>query len=107
MFFSKKKRSTPISGDIEMLTIPSEKRLGKKTQKSTSISSNLSSKYATISSASTKRIKKINANQIYMKRVRYSRCRSLTKSVCKHKKTCKFTNGKTKKYCRKKYNKRI
>jgi len=107
MIFSKKKRSTPISGDIEMLTIPSGKRLGNKTKKYVSINTNSSSKNATISSASARRMKKFNTTQIYRKRVRYSRCRKLTKSLCKNKKRCKFTNGRTRKYCRKKYNKHI
>jgi hypothetical protein len=116
MFFTRKKRSTPISGDIEMLTIPSSKRLGNKhvsrllpksMTKFTLRSSNSSSKNASIASTSAKRIKRFNAKQIYMKRVRYSRCRSLSKSACKLKRSCKFTKGKTRKYCRKKYNKRI
>ena len=106
-FFTRKKRPTPISGDIEMRTIPSAKKLGNKTRKSISGSPNLSSRNASISSASARRIKRFNANQIYMKRVRYSRCRKLSKSVCKNKKMCKFTNGKSRKYCRKKHNKHI
>jgi hypothetical protein len=103
-------RNTPKSntGDIEMLPIPSAKRLGNKTRKDSSYrSSNLSSRNASIGSVSAKRLRKFRATQIYTKRSRYSRCRGLNKSACQHKKICKFTKGKTRKYCRKKYNKHI
>ena len=105
-FFEKTPKSN--TGDIEMLTIPSPKRLGNKTRKVSSYSSpNLSSRNASIASVSAKRLRKFRANQIYTKRVRYSRCRGLNKSTCQHKRICKFTKGKTRKYCRKKHNKHI
>jgi hypothetical protein len=105
-FFEKTPKSN--TGDIEMLTIPSPKRLGNKTRKASSYkSSNLSSRNASIASVSAKRLRKFRANQIYTKRVRYSRCRGLNKSTCQHKRICKFTKGKTRKYCRKKHNKHI
>lgn len=103
-FFTRKKRSTPISGDIEMRSIPSAKKLGKKTK---TVSPNLSSKNASVASASAKRLRRFRANQIYSKRVRYSRCRGLAKRTCVNKRTCKFTKGKSRKYCRKKHNKPI
>ena len=100
-----------FTGDIEMKTISSAKKLGNKTRKSKTIhkisSPNLSSRNATVSSASARRLRRIHARNIYTKRVRYSRCRKLSKSVCKNKKMCKFTNGKSRKYCRKKHNKHI
>jgi hypothetical protein len=116
-----KKQSTSNTGDIEMLTIPSHKRLGNKTRKSSSIianssvrnssvtdaSSNLSSINASVSSASAKRLRRFKATNIYIKRVKKSKCRGLNKSTCQHKKRCKFTKGNTRKYCRKKYNKHI
>ena len=74
-FFTRKKHPTPISGDIEMRSIPSAKKLGKKKPKSVSIWS----RNATISSVSAKRLTRFRANQIYSKRVRYSRCRGLAK----------------------------
>ena len=101
--FTRKKRSTPISGDIEMRSIPSAKKLGKKKTKSISISS----RNATISSVSAKRLTRFRANQIYSKRVRYSRCRGLAKRTCANKRICTFTKGKSRKYCRKKHNKPI
>jgi hypothetical protein len=117
MNFGKKQSNI---GDIEMLTIPSHKRLGNKTRKSSSIisnssvrnssitaSSNVSSKNASVSSASAKRLRRFKATNIYVKRVKKSKCRGLNKSACQHKKRCKFTKGKTRKYCRKKYNKHI
>jgi hypothetical protein len=105
MLFTRKKRSTPISGDIEMRSIPSAKKLGNKRPKS--LSPNLSSRNASIGSVSAKRLRRFRANQIYSKRVRYSRCRGLAKTTCVNKRTCKFTKGKSRKYCRKKHNKRI
>ena len=118
MNFGKKQSvSNTGDGDIEMLTIPSHKRLGNKTRKSSSnssvrnssitASSNVSSKNASVSSASAKRLRRFKATNIYVKRVKKSKCRGLNKSACQHKKRCKFTKGKTRKYCRKKYNKHI
>ena len=86
-----------------MRSIPSAKKLGKKKPKSVSIWS----RNATISSVSAKRLRRFRANQIYSKRVRYSRCRGLAKRTCVNKRTCKFTKGKSRKYCRKKHNKPI
>ena len=106
-----KRPSTPFTGDIEMLSIPSAKKLGNKTRKSKTSSitrsSNLSSKNASVSSASARRLRREKARNIYTKRVRYSRCRGLSNSTCVNKRTCKFTKGKSRKYCRKKHNKHI
>ena len=106
-FFTKKKHSTPISGDVEMISIPSAKKLGKKKPKTISLSPNLSSKNASICSVSSKRLLRFRASQIYSKRVRYSKCRGVAKTQCEKKRLCKFTKGKTRKYCRKKHNKHI
>ena len=106
-FFTRKKRSTPISGDIEMISIPSAKKLSNKKPKTISVSPNLSSKNASIDSVSANRLMRFRANQIYSKRVRYSKCRGIAKTQCVQKRLCKFTKGKTRKYCRKKHNKHI
>jgi hypothetical protein len=100
-----------FTGDIEMKTISSAKKLGNKTRKSKkspkTSSPNLSSRNATVSSTSARRLRRTRARNIYTKRVRYSRCRGLSKSICHNKKICKFTKGKSRKYCRKKHNKHI
>jgi hypothetical protein len=96
----KEKPEERFTGDIEMKTISSAKKLGNKTRKSKTspkISSpNLSSRNASIASVSAKRLRKFHANQIYTKRVRYSRCRGLNKSGCQHKRICKFKLFSTK-----------
>lgn len=105
-FFKKTQKSN--TEDIEMLTLPSPKKLGNKTKKASPYtSSNLSSRNASIASVSAKRLRKFRANQIYTKRAKHSRCRGLNKSTCQHKRICKFTKSKTRKYCRKKHNKHI
>ena len=114
------KNKTPLTVDIEMITIPSAKKMGNKTRTrsidtrhnsiSNSIrtrSSNLSSKNATISSASAKRLIKSNTKHIYATRVNKSICRGRSKSSCTRKQLCKFTKGPIRLYCRKKYNKRV
>jgi hypothetical protein len=112
------KKETSLTGDIEMVTFSSAKKLGRKRTRSNSVnlsvsnrssirSSNASSKNATVSSASTKRIRKITAKHIYAKRSKKSKCRGRTKSDCTRKQLCKFTKGPIRLYCRKKYNKRI
>ena len=111
------KNKTPLTGDIEMISIPSAKKLGNKTRTRsidtrhnsirTSRSSNLSSKNATVSSASAKRLLKLNTKHIYATRVHTSICRGRSKSSCTRKQLCKFTKGPIRFYCRKKYNKRV
>jgi len=106
------KNKTPLTGDIEMISIPSAKKLGNKTRtrsidtRHNSIS-NLSSKNATVSSASAKRLLKLNTKHIYATRVHTSICRGRSKSSCTRKQLCKFTKGPIRFYCRKKYNKRV
>lgn len=124
----KEKPEKRFTGDIEMKTISSAKKLGNKTLKyktnyrsisksnsktnsksnsKTNTHTNSLSQKANLSSVSAKRLRNFRARNIYTKRVKYSRCRGLTKSVCRYKKICKFTKGKSRKYCRKKHNKHI
>jgi hypothetical protein len=106
-----RKKETPLTGDIEMITFSSAKKLGRKRTRSNSVSnsirsSNSSSKNATVSSASTKRIRKITAKHIYADRSNKSECRGHPKPSCTRKRLCKFTKGPIRLYCRKKYNNR-
>jgi hypothetical protein len=116
-----RKNRSRLTGDIEMTAIPSPKKLGNKTQKNKlrsplappplppppppppppQIISKQKSSVATVKS------KKTEKREIYTKRVKYSKCRGLEKTVCLNKKRCMFTNGEFRKYCRKKYNKRV
>ena len=103
------------TGDIEMITFSSAKKLGhtkprpksNSVNMSDSIGHNFSSKNATISSASTKRIMKTTVKHIYAKRSKKSKCRGRTQRSCTRKRLCKFTKGPIRLYCRKKYNKRV
>ncbi len=120
----KKKIEPRFTGDIEMVTIPTSKRLGNKTRKNISpVISSPKSKHtpilnispvisspkssSTLTSVSSIKTKKARARKIYTKRSKYSKCRGLAKPVCITKKRCMFTNGEFRKYCRKKYNRRI
>ena len=44
--------------------------------------------------------------QIYRQRVKTSKCRGVPPNPCKSKNECKYTNGRTRQFCRKKYNTR-
>jgi phosphorylcholine metabolism protein LicD len=110
MLFTKKRR-TPISGDIEMLEIRSSKKLGRKRssmRKASSIRS-VSRKRKRSSSSSTnyKKTKKINLRKLYRQRVKKSICRKKSRPDCDNNKSCKYTKGSIRKYCRKAHNQRI
>ena len=115
MLFTKKRR-TPISGDIEMLEIRSSKKLGRKrssmrkasSRRSASIRS-VSRKRKRSSSSSTnyKKTKKINLRKLYRQRVKKSICRKKSRPDCDNNKSCKYTKGSIRKYCRKAHNQRI
>ncbi len=141
MSLFKKKVEPRFTGDIEMVTIPTSKRLGNKTRKNISpvvsspkskhtpilnispVGSSPKSKHtpilnilpvisspkssSTLTSVSSIKTKKARAKKIYTKRSKYSKCRGLAKPVCITKKRCMFTNGEFRKYCRKKYNRRV
>ena len=147
---NKKKIEPRLTGDIELITIPSSKRLGKKTRKNSSrltgdiemiaipsskklVNKSLKNKVSSPIPPSSKtklsvknenpklsikmespklsskpvESEKTKKRAIYKNRVKYSKCRGLAKTVCLNKKRCMFTNGDLRKYCRKKYNKRI
>lgn len=147
---NKKKIEPRLTGDIELITIPSSKKLGKKTRKNSSrltgdiemiaipsskklVNKSLKNKVSSPIPPSSKtklsvknenpklsikmespklsskpvESEKTKKRAIYKNRVKYSKCRGLAKTVCLNKKRCMFTNGDLRKYCRKKYNKRI
>ena len=83
-FTRKAKDRSPISGDIEMKEIPLGKRLGKKV---------------------VTRTRRLAPNRsIYRQRVKLSHCRKVKKTPCLKKRSCKYTNGSSRKYCRKRRN---
>lgn len=85
-FTRKAKDRSPISGDIEMKEIPLEKRLGKKVVTRT-------------------RNRRLAPNRsIYRQRVKLSHCRKVKRTQCLKKRSCKYTNGSSRKYCRKRRN---
>lgn len=122
-----KKVEPRFTGDIEMTEIPSPKRLGNKTRKNISpVKSSPKSKntpiinispvksspksistLSSVPSVISVKSKKKKAKEIYTKRSKYSKCRGLAKPKCLTKKLCMFTNGELRKYCRKRYNRRI
>ena len=113
MLFTKKRR-TPISGDIEMLEIRSSKKLGRKhlsmrTASSRKMSIRKRSRSSSRSSSlkNFKRTKKANLRQLYRQRVKKSVCRRKPRPDCDKNKSCKYTKGSMRKYCRKAHNQRI
>lgn len=86
-FTRKSKDRSPISGDIEMKEIPLEKRLGKTV---------------------VTRTRRLAPNRsIYRQRVKLSHCRKVKKTQCLKKRSCKYTNGSSRKYCRKRRNQMV
>ena len=86
-FTRKSKDRSPISGDIEMKEIPLEKRLGKTV---------------------VTRTRRLAPNRsIYRQRVKMSHCRRVKKTQCLKKRSCKYTNGSSRKYCRKRRNQMV
>ncbi len=80
---TRKRLPAPLSGDIEMLEIRSHKRLGRKTRR-------------------------LAPNRgIYRQRVKLSSCRKVKKPQCFTKRSCKYTNGQSRKYCRKRHNQMV
>ena len=111
MLFTKKRR-TPISGDIEMLEIRSSRKLGRKRSSSRRTASSrrsMSRKRKRSSSSSTnyKKTKKTNLRKMYRQRVKKSICRRKPRPDCDNNKSCKYTKGSMRKYCRKAHNQRI
>ena len=92
---SKTRKNTSSQG-IEMQEIPIGKRLGRKERVSMdSMGSNRS-----MGSNSFNRSKKI-----YRQRVKKSLCRKKKREVCV--KSCKYTRGRIRKYCRKRRNESV
>ncbi len=89
---SRTRKNTSSQG-IEMQEIPIGKRLGRKEQ--VSMGSNRS-----MGSNSFNRSKKI-----YRQRVKKSVCRKKKREVCV--KSCKYTRGRIRKYCRKRRNETV
>jgi hypothetical protein len=89
---SRTRKNTSSQG-IEMQEIPIGKRLGRKEQ--VSMGSNRS-----MGSNSFNRSKKI-----YRQRVKKSVCRKKKREVCV--KSCKYTRGRIRKYCRKRRNESV
>jgi hypothetical protein len=78
-FFTKTKKNR--SGDIEMMEIPQNKKLGRKTLKKSRV-------------------------PIYRMRVKKSVCRRKKRENCNNA-TCKYASGPLRKFCRKKKNLKI
>uniref|UniRef100_A0A6C0I844 Uncharacterized protein n=1 Tax=viral metagenome TaxID=1070528 RepID=A0A6C0I844_9ZZZZ len=104
--FTRKRHASPISGDIEMREIPLKKRLGKKSK---SINRSLSSVSSNNEISPERRTtKRLAPNRgIYRQRVKQSPCRRVKKTQCLKKRTCKYTNGSSRKYCRKRRNQQV
>jgi hypothetical protein len=82
--FTRKNASSPVSGDIEMQEIRAHKRLGRKTRR------------------------RLAPNRgVYRERIKLSSCRKVKKTQCLTKRPCKYTNGQSRKYCRKRRNQMV
>jgi hypothetical protein len=108
MLFTKKRR-TPVSGDIEMLEIRSSRKLGRKRLSMRTASSRKRSRSSSRSSSLTnfKKTKKAHLRKLYRQRVKKSLCRRKPRPDCDKNKSCKYTKGSMRKYCRKAHNQRI
>jgi hypothetical protein len=79
--FTRKIKHSSVSGDVEMQTIRPHKRLGSR---------------------------RLAPNRgIYRQRVKLSSCRKVKKPQCFTKRSCKYTNGQSRKYCRKRHNQMV
>lgn len=79
--FTRKRLPEHLNGDVEMLEIRPHKRLGRKTKR------------------------RLAPNRgTYRERIKLSTCRKVKKIQCLTKRSCKYTNGQSRKYCRKRRN---
>ena len=90
--FTRKIKPSSVSGDVEMKEIRLEKRLG---------SSYLSSNH------SEARRRLAPNRRTYRQRVKMSKCRKVKRTSCARKRSCKYTHGPTRRYCRKRRNQRV
>ena len=79
--FTRKIKPSSVSGDVEMRVIRPHKRLGSR---------------------------RLAPNRgTYRRRVKMSKCRKVKRTACARKRSCKYTHGPTRRYCRKRRNQRV
>ena len=96
--FTRKIKPSSVSGDVEMKEIRLEKRLGSRRLASSSHSS---------SNHSVARRRLAPNRRTYRQRVKMSKCRKVKRTACARKRSCKYTRGPTRRYCRKRRNQQV
>ncbi len=99
--FTKKIKPSSTSGDVEMQTIRPHKQLGSRRL--------AASNHVEASNHSPRETRRRLAPNrgIYRQRVKTSKCRKVKRTACARKRSCKYTHGPTRRYCRKRRNQRV
>ena len=101
--FTKKIKPSSTSGDVEMQTIRPHKQLGSRRL----AASNHSPREESNHSPREARRRLAPNRGIYRQRVKTSKCRKVKRTACARKRSCKYTHGPTRRYCRKRRNQRV
>ena len=106
--FTKKIKPSSVSGDVEMQTIRPHKQLGSRRLVASNHSPRVASNHSESNHSPREVRRRLAPNRgIYRQRVKTSKCRKVKRTACARKRSCKYTHGPTRRYCRKRRNQRV